>query len=104
MDLGSSYVLDEASGEDYFDDSVLNDEASSGSGTGSGSLSDEEVPVEEVKEEKRLRKVRKADTNLLAVNLGSLAEETELFTGLFLILGKLTFKGKSRSAVLAKRF
>lgn len=81
MEFASSYVLDEASEEDYFDDDKLNDNSSSSSGTGDASLSDEEVEVKEDKAPKKLRKVRKADTNICSVNLGTLAEDAEVFTG-----------------------
>jgi hypothetical protein len=79
MDFASSYVLDEDSGEDFFDDNALNDKEES-SVAEEEDLSDEEVVP--ASEQKQLRKVRKADTNLLAVNLGSLAEGAEVFTGL----------------------
>lgn len=107
MDFASSYVLDEESQEDYFDDEALND--ASGSGSEDENLSDEEVEevkeVKEVKEKeakekckKRLRKVRKADTNICSVNLASLAEDVEVFTG------EITFCGSCKAGTVCLGF
>jgi len=94
MELASKYCyVNDASDEELFDDETLNRDEdrrrkekkkkSSGSAEETLALSDDEdnygydkLPTE------RIRKVRKADPNILALNLGSLSEDAVvLFTG-----------------------